>query len=60
MMKVPTLTLTKVYYLKQQGILIADMDLMIASIAIANDFSLVTNNLRHFDKIENLKIERWL
>lgn len=46
--------------LKQQGILIADMDLMIASITIANDFSLVTNNLRHFERIENLRIERWL
>jgi predicted nucleic acid-binding protein len=33
---------------------------MIASIIIANDFSLVTNNLRHFERIENLKIERWL
>ncbi len=46
--------------LKQHGILIADMDLMIASITIANDFSLVTNNLRHFERIENLKMERWL
>lgn len=46
--------------LKQNGILIADMDLMISSITIANDFSLVTNNVKHFDRIKNLKIERWL
>lgn len=46
--------------LKQNGILIADMDLMISSIAMANSFSLVTNNFKHFDRIENLKIERWL
>lgn len=46
--------------LKQNGIFIADMDLMISSITIANDFSLVTNNFKHFDRIESLKIERWL
>lgn len=46
--------------LKQNGIFIADMDLMISSITMANDFSLVTNNFKHFDRIENLKIERWL
>jgi tRNA(fMet)-specific endonuclease VapC len=46
--------------LKRQGILIADMDLMIASITKAHDFSLVTNNLKHFERIHDLKIERWL
>ncbi|NOT84182.1 MAG: PIN domain-containing protein [Methylococcaceae bacterium] len=46
--------------LKQKGILIADMDLMIASITLAHDYALVTNNIKHFDRINNLKIERWL
>jgi tRNA(fMet)-specific endonuclease VapC len=46
--------------LKRQGLLIADMDLMIASITKAHDFSLVTNNLKHFERIANLKLERWL
>jgi predicted nucleic acid-binding protein len=46
--------------LKRHGMLIADMDLMIASITKANNFSLVTNNLKHFDRIENLKLEHWL
>jgi tRNA(fMet)-specific endonuclease VapC len=46
--------------LKRHGMLIADMDLMIASITKANNFALVTNNLKHFDRIENLKLERWL
>lgn len=46
--------------LKQNGVPIADMDLMIASIAIANDIALVTNSFRHFGRIKNLKIERWL
>lgn len=46
--------------LKQNGILIADMDLMIASIALTHGFTLVTNNLKHFERIKSLKIERWL
>jgi tRNA(fMet)-specific endonuclease VapC len=46
--------------LKRHGMLIADMDLMIASITKAHDFSLVTNNLKHFVRIENLKLECWL
>jgi predicted nucleic acid-binding protein len=46
--------------LKKSGNMLADMDLMIASIAIANDMILVTNNTRHFDRIKNLKLENWL
>ncbi len=32
---------------------------MIASIALANDLILVTNNLSHFERIPDLKIENW-
>ena len=46
--------------LKKLGVMIADMDLMIASITVANGFSLVSNNLKHFDRIEGLTVERWL
>ncbi len=46
--------------LSQSGTIVADMDLMIASIAIANKETLVTNNLKHFRKIEGLTIENWL
>jgi len=35
-------------------------DLEIASIAIAKDFILVTRNIRHFGRIEGLKVENWL
>jgi predicted nucleic acid-binding protein len=42
--------------LKKCGTLIADMDLMIASIAIANEAILMTNNLRHFQRVKGLKI----
>jgi len=42
--------------LKKQGKIIADMDLMIASIAIKNNCYLLTNNLKHFARVEGLQI----
>ena len=45
--------------LKQEGNLIADMDLMIASICICNKSVLVTNNTRHFSRVEELTVENW-
>src|SRR3990167_7127897 len=45
--------------LKKQGAILADMDLMIASIVLANDGILVTNNIKHFEKIKSLKFENW-
>jgi predicted nucleic acid-binding protein len=42
--------------LKKQGKIIADMDLMIASIAISNKATLYTNNLKHFNRVDGLKI----
>ena len=46
-------------FLKKQGAIIADLDLMIASIALRHRSILVTNNLRHFNRIKNLMIENW-
>jgi tRNA(fMet)-specific endonuclease VapC len=46
--------------LKKEGNLIADMDLMIASICMANNLVLVTNNTKHFSRIENLATENWI
>lgn len=46
--------------LKKEGNIIADMDLMIASIAIANEQELATNNHKHFERIRNLKTLKWL
>lgn len=45
--------------LKKQGNLLADMDLMIASIVLAHDGILVTNNVKHFEKIKKLQFENW-
>jgi predicted nucleic acid-binding protein len=42
--------------LKKEGNIIADMDLMIASITIANKATLFTNNMKHFKRVENLNI----
>lgn len=46
--------------LEKQGTPLALADLEIAGIAIANNFTLITNNLRHFGRIERLKCESWI
>ncbi|OGP50970.1 MAG: nucleic acid-binding protein, partial [Deltaproteobacteria bacterium RBG_13_43_22] len=38
---------------------IDDMDLLIASTAMTLNYTLVTNNEKHFSKIKGLKIENW-
>jgi len=30
------------------------------SISILNNYILVTNNIKHFERIKNLKIEKWV
>jgi len=45
--------------MRTEGIVVDDMDLMIASIALVHDEVLVTNNIRHFRKIPDLMIENW-
>lgn len=46
--------------LKREGNMIADMDLLIASICIANDLILVTNNTKHFSRLGQLTFENWI
>lgn len=46
--------------LKKSGNIIADMDLMIASIAIENECTLISNNIKHFHRVQNLELERKL
>ncbi len=43
--------------LKKNGNIIADMDLMIASIAIENDCTLISDNIKHLDRVQNLELE---
>jgi tRNA(fMet)-specific endonuclease VapC len=43
--------------LRERGNLIGDLDLLIAASAIEHRLTLLTNNRRHFEKIEGLNIE---
>lgn len=46
--------------LKKQGKLINDADILIASIVMANNAVLITNNEEYFSRVKGLKIENWL
>lgn len=46
--------------LEKKGITIGPNDYIIASVVIANNGTLVTNNIKEFKRIKNLKVENWL
>ena len=46
--------------LEKSGTPIGPMDLLIASISLANNFILVTNNTGEFKRVKNLNVENWL
>ena len=46
-------------YLKRNGLLISDADILIASTALTHDLVLVSNNVEHFARIDRLKVESW-
>lgn len=43
-----------------RGLLIEDFDLLIAAHALTYQCTLVTNNVRHFQRVPGLVIENWL
>jgi tRNA(fMet)-specific endonuclease VapC len=45
--------------LRKAGNSLDDVDLLIAGVAIENDMTLITNNVKHFSRIPGLKIENW-
>ena len=45
--------------LRQIGQLVAEFDLLIGSTAIHYDLVLVTNNVKHFERMQRLNIENW-
>ena len=45
--------------LERKGQSLDDADLLIASITLANGYILITNNIDHFQRIPDLKIENW-
>jgi predicted nucleic acid-binding protein len=46
--------------LERQGTPIGDADLRIASIALDRNLTVVTANVRHFEKVPGLAVENWL
>jgi tRNA(fMet)-specific endonuclease VapC len=45
--------------LRKSGIPLADFDLLIGASAITMGATLVTNNIRHFSRLDGLDIENW-
>jgi tRNA(fMet)-specific endonuclease VapC len=46
--------------LKQEGNLIDDADILIAAICLEQDFILITNNEKHFQRVKKIRIENLL
>lgn len=46
--------------LEAAGQPLADADLRIAAICLARDLTLVTGNVRHFERVRGLRVENWL
>lgn len=46
--------------LERQGKPIGSMDMLIAAQAIAHDFTLITHNLKEFDRVPGLRCETWV
>ena len=45
--------------LERKGMVISERDTQIASIAMANNLTVVTHNVREFGRIGKLKVEDW-
>lgn len=46
--------------LEATGVRLADLDLIIAAIALTRNLTLVTNNQKHFGRIQGLKLINWM
>jgi predicted nucleic acid-binding protein len=46
--------------LRKSGIIIDDADILIAAYCVQNNYTLVSNNMKHFEGIENLQVENWV
>ncbi len=45
--------------LEKQGTPLDDFDIMIASCALVHNLTLVTNNIKHFKRIDGLRLVNW-
>ena len=48
------------HLLKEQGNMIDDFDIVIAGQAISEGLTVVTDNIKHFNRIPGLKVENWM
>ena len=57
-----TLEMSAIEYsrLRKAGLTVGDADLFIAEYCVKNDFTLVTNNIKHFKAIKGLRSINWL
>ena len=46
--------------LREKGQLIDEFDMVIAGQAIGEQLTVVTDNLKHFERIPGLKVENWM
>jgi tRNA(fMet)-specific endonuclease VapC len=46
-------------FLQRSGRMIGAMDLLIAATALANDATVVTNNVEEFSRVRGLRVENW-
>ena len=46
-------------HLKKKGQLIEEADILVAAYCLVNDYTLVTNNSKHFSRIDGLKLVNW-
>jgi len=46
--------------LQSKKLTVDDADILIAGYCIQNGYILITNNTKHFENIENLRIENWV
>ena len=46
--------------LRASGIMIDEFDLLIAATALSGNYILVTDNIKHFQRITNLRLENWI
>ncbi len=46
--------------LERSGTPVGPMDLLIASIGLAHNFTVVTNNIKEFKRVKGLKLQNWV
>jgi len=45
--------------LRRQGLMIDDFDILIGATAVTHDMVMVTNNVDHLNRLDNIEIEDW-